>query len=505
MTLRGLENLTKYLHIVPTGVVSLMSYAAWGGWTLVEWLLLIERELLLFALFWFVIGMVDELAIDVIWFCLRLRPGNGTPHLPRTISNGRLDGRIAIFVACWREADVIGTTVANMLHNWRESDYTLYVGCYANDPATVSAITAVAGTDPRLRIVIHDKFGPTTKADCLNRVYRAMCADEQRLGFRFKGIVLHDSEDMVHPLELKLIDRALCDVEFVQLPVRPQFPAGPHWVAGHYCDEFTESHTRMLPVRDALGAGLPAAGVSCGFARDIIETIGEIRVLEGVEGPFAADCLTEDYELGMLIPQLGGRSCFLRCRDADGNLIGTRSYFPNTVLTSVRQKTRWMHGISLQGWDRLGWNGRFVDIWMSIRDRRGPLIALVLFVAYLLVVLEGTLAILRLWYGREMPQLPPASDAMRYCMQICALGLFWRSIMRAVFTGREYGWKQGLLAPLRLPVANIVMILAARRAVLAYCRSLAGAKVVWDKTEHVVHPALASTIQAAKGPVEQVA
>jgi adsorption protein B len=52
-----------------------MSYAAWGGWTLVEWLLLIERELLLFALFWFVIGMVDELAIDVIWFCLRLRPG----------------------------------------------------------------------------------------------------------------------------------------------------------------------------------------------------------------------------------------------------------------------------------------------------------------------------------------------------------------------------------------------------------------------------------------------
>jgi adsorption protein B len=49
------------------------------------------------------------------------------------------------------------------------------------------------------------------------------------------------------------------------------------------------------------------------------------------------------------------------------------------------------------------------------------------------------------------------------------------------------------------------MILAARRAVLAYCRSLAGAKVVWDKTEHVVHPALASTIQAAKGPAEQVA
>jgi hypothetical protein len=82
----------------------------------------------------------------------------------------------------------------------------------------------------------------------------------------------------------------------------------------------------------------------------------------------------------------------LRCRDADGNLIGTRSYFPNTVLTLGPSKDAldaWC--ISLQGWDRLGWNGRFVDIWMSIRDRRGPLIALVLFVAYLLVVLEGRL------------------------------------------------------------------------------------------------------------------
>jgi adsorption protein B len=302
---------------------------------------------------------------------------------------------------------------------------------------------------------------------------------------------------MVHPLELKLIDRALCDVELSSCRFDQSFPqARIGWraiIVMNLPNPILECFRYV-----ALGAGLPAAGVSCGFARDIIETIGEIRVLEGVEGPFAADCLTEDYELGMLIPQLGGRSCFC---DAGCRWQPYRHavLFPKHRADLGPSKDA-LDGISLQGWDRLGWNGRFVDIWMSIRDRRGPLIALVLFVAYLLVVLEGTLAILRLWYGREMPQLPPASDAMRYCMQICALGLFWRSIMRAVFTGREYGWKQGLLAPLRLPVANIVMILAARRAVLACCRSLAGAKVVWDKTEHVVHPALPSTIQAAKGP-----
>ncbi|WDF73771.1 glycosyl transferase family protein [Novosphingobium sp. KACC 22771] len=471
-----------------------MSFAAWGGWTLIEWLLLIERELLLFALFWFLIGMVDELAVDAIWFCMRLKPGFRTPYLSREVSKGRLDGRLAVFVACWQEADVIGATVANMLRCWRENEYILYIGCYCNDPATVAAITAIGGSDPRLRIVIHDKMGPTTKADCLNRIYKAMCADELRLGYRFKGVVLHDSEDMVHPLELMLIDRALSDVEFVQLPVRPETPEGGHWVAGHYCDEFAEAHARAMPVRDALGAGLPAAGVSCGFSRDMLEQIGEIRMMESTDGPFAADCLTEDYELGMLIPQLGGRGCFLRCRDADGHLIGTRSYFPNTVLTSVRQKTRWMHGICLQGWDRLGWNVRLVDLWMMIRDRRGPLIALVLFAAYILLLVEGVLGVIGLWLGKEMPQLAPPPAYLNYAMKLCVIGLIWRSFMRGLFTGREYGWREGLLAPLRLPVANVVMILAARRAIWAYCRSLRGARVVWDKTEHMVHPSLVASI-----------
>lgn len=472
----------------------LLYFAAPGGWTLVEWLLLIERELLLFALFWFVIGLADELAMDAIWFCLRLRPGYHRPHLPYNLpmdnlSRDRLDGRLAVFIACWREADVIGRTVANMLHSWKAREYILYVGCYGNDPETVAAITALGSSDPRLRIVIHDRQGPTTKADCLNRVYKAMCADEQKQGFRFKGVVLHDSEDMVHPLELGLIDRALSDVEFVQLPVRPEIPSGPHWVAGHYCDEFTEAHARTMPVRDALGAGLPAAGVSCGFSRDMLQYIGEIRHEGVVDSPFAADCLTEDYELGLLITRLGGRSRFLRCRDADGHLIGTRSYFPDSIATSVRQKTRWMHGISLQGWDRLGWEGGFVDVWMSIRDRRGPLTALVLLAAYILLVVEGVLSVVRLWLGADMPPALPPSTMMRYGMNICALGLVWRSIMRVIFTGREYGWKEGLLAPLRMPVANVVTILAARRAVWAYCRSLAGERVVWDKTEHVVHPA----------------
>jgi len=467
------------------------------GATLAQGLLLFERELLVFALFWFLIGMVDELVVDALWFRLRLNPEHHTRRLAHDAGGGALHGRLAIFVACWQEADVIGATVAQMLATWREADYVLYVGCYGNDPATVAAVASAVEHDPRLRVVIHDRHGPTTKADCLNRIYAALCADEERAGRRFHGIILHDSEDMVHPLELALIDRALFEVDFVQLPVRPELPQGRHWVAGHYADEFTEAHARLLVVRDALGVGLPAAGVSCGFSREMMAQIGVIRGCEGDSGPFASECFTEDYELGLMITRLGGTSRFLRCRDADGQLIGTRSHFPNTLSTAVRQKTRWIHGISLQSWDRLGWSGGMVERWMALRDRRGPLIAVVLFAAYLLIMVEGALALMRWYYGSAMPVMAAQPAWLRYGVMVCIAGSVWRAAMRFMFTTREYGWREGGLAVLRMPLANIVMIMAARRAVMAYCHSLAGGHVAWDKTEHLA-PSILARVKAVK-------
>jgi adsorption protein B len=42
------------------------------AWTPLEWLALVERELLLFAAVFFLIGALDEFAIDLAWFWLRL-------------------------------------------------------------------------------------------------------------------------------------------------------------------------------------------------------------------------------------------------------------------------------------------------------------------------------------------------------------------------------------------------------------------------------------------------
>ena len=365
----------------------------------------VEHELMAFALFWFILGAMDELAVDLVWLWLRLTGRASTPRLPHDFAPAPLDRPIAVFFPAWREAEVIGTAITHTLTAWPQRDLRIYVGCYPNDAATVGAAMAGADGDGRARLVVLDHAGPTTKADCLNRLYAAMQADEARYGLRYAGVILHDAEDMVHPAALELTARALREVDFVQLPVRPEPQRGSPWVAGHYSDEFAEAHAKGMVVRDALGAAIPAAGVGCGFGRGILDTLAELRREEGAPGPFAAECLTEDYELGWLTTRLGGRSRFLRMRDADGELIATRAYFPAERDAAVRQKTRWIHGIAFQGWDRLGWSHRPVDIWMALHDRRAPLTAFVLAIAYLLVAIWLVLAVARAagWQGAAPP------------------------------------------------------------------------------------------------------
>ena len=463
--------------------------AATEALTALDWLVLAERELLAFAAFWFCVGLVDELAIDFAWLWLKLTGKARTPRLPVGYGAEPLSGAAAVLIPAFRESQVIGATIAHMLAAWPQRDLTIYVGCYRNDAATLSAAMAAASADPRVRLVTLAGAGPTTKADCLNRLYRAMATDEARTARRFASIVLHDAEDMVHPCALQAIDAALVLRDFVQLPVRPEQQPHSRWIAGHYSDEFAESHAKGLVVRGALGGALPAAGVGCGFSRAALGDLAARRAADGEAGPFAPECLTEDYELGLVMSNEGRGSAFLRLRDDGGALVATRSYFPNRLDAAVRQKTRWVHGIAFQGWDRMGWSLHPVDIWMALRDRRGPLTALVLASAYVLLALDAVLLVLR---GMGKVEMLPLSDALRWMLLASFAGFVWRAASRVLFTTREYGWREGALSVLRIPVANVIAIMAGRRAMAAYFRSLQDGKVVWDKTTHEAHPATAS-------------
>jgi len=470
-----------------------MVEAGGGTFAMLDWLLLVERELLAFSAFWFCIGLLDEFAIDLAFLGLRLNGKITTPRLPVGYGAEPLSGACAVMIPAFRESQVIGTTIAHMLASWPQRDLAVYVGCYRNDPATLAAAMEAAANDSRVRLVLLGSQGPTTKADCLNRLYGALVADESRQGRRFASVVLHDAEDMVHSCALQAIDAALVMRDFVQLPVRPEPQEHSRWIAGHYSDEFAENHAKGMVVRAALGASIPAAGVGCGFSRTALGRLADRRAAEGEFGPFAPESLTEDYELGMELSREGRGSAFLRLRDDAGHLVATRSYFPNRLDAAVRQKTRWVHGIAFQGWDRMGWSFYPIDIWMALRDRRGPLTALVLAAAYLLLVLDAALIVLH-WLGKV--DVLALSFPLKAMLAASFAGFLWRAASRAVFTAREYGWREGLRSVLRIPVANVIAIMAGRRALVAYFRSLQDGRVTWDKTAHEQHPARVPQLEA---------
>ena len=443
---------------------------------------LVLRETLLFAALGILVGGVDDLAFDCVYLALRVRRKLGGGEQPPAIelTPPSAPKRFAIFVPAWDESRVIGAMLRAALARFDHPDYRLYVGVYPNDRATIGTVANVAQTDSRVRLVIGDSPGPTTKGDCLNTLWRALCADERNGESIADAIVLHDAEDVVHPAELIVFDRLIGDHATIQLPVLPLVTRGSRMISGHYCDEFSESHTKSMVVRTALGAGMPLAGVGCAIARPVLESLAAARG----GAPFDAASLTEDYEMGLTVAREGGRGAFVRVAASPGGApVAVRAYFPTTLDAAVRQKARWTTGIALAGWDRIGWSrwSDWRDHWMRMRDRRAPLGMLVLGAAYLApIVWAASLGCHRL---AGTPALP-ADSAIRPLLVTNGLAMLWRLAMRAAFTGRAYGWREAILAIPRAFVANLISMLAARRALAIYIGMLLDGITRWDKTSH---------------------
>jgi adsorption protein B len=134
------------------------------------------RELALFAAAGFLIGGLDDLGIDLIWLARsawrRATVYSRHPRATAATLPPPKPGRLAIFVPAWREDAVIGQMIARAKATLRQRDWVLYVGCYPNDSATVAAVNAATQGDGRIRLVVGDAAGPTTKAGCLNWLWQ---------------------------------------------------------------------------------------------------------------------------------------------------------------------------------------------------------------------------------------------------------------------------------------------------------------------------------------------
>ena len=448
----------------------------------------LHKELLLFASLCFLIGSIDDTAFDSLWlvhavkrrfFVYRKYRRATVETLPKVEPDAE-NRPLAVFVPAWQVASVIASMINRCREQWKNSNYRMYLGCYPNDNETIAAVCSAARGTDNVRLVICPRNGPTSKADCLNRLWQSLCEDEILESMNFKAVILQDAEDLVHPGALDLFDHLIDRASLVQLPVIPRRTVRARWVAGHYGDEFAELHGKQMVLREALGVSIPSAGVGCAFSKEALADLAR----HTDSRPFDAASLTEDYELGLRLTEGNARGIFARIKDRDGQLVATQEFFPDNLEDAIRQKSRWMAGIALSGWDRMGWNSCWRENWMRLRDRKASIAAIVLALAYCALVLTLSLFCLK-FLGLYQPR--PLPDFLKFMLLINGGFLAWRLALKGYFVFILYGWTEAAYSIPRTFVANIINILAARRALFDYAKSLSGSPMSWKKTRHF-HP-----------------
>lgn len=407
---------------------------------------------------------------------------------------------IAIMVPAWDESAVIKAMLLNMTSKLEYSNYHLFVGTYPNDPATIREVEQVREQNPRVHRISTPHDGPTNKADCLNWVYQGIRRCEQDEGLHFEIFVMQDCEDVIHPLCYKIFNLLIPRMDMVQLPVLSLEREWWNFTAGHYLDEFAQIHYKDLVVREALDHCLPAAGVGCAFSRRTFELTASRQQNE----LFNTGSLTEDYDFGLRLKALGLRQAFvkffsrrkvLRRNPLTGRerlieareLVGVREYFPHTLRTAVRQKSRWVLGITLQGWANLGWMRGWSTRYMLWRDRKSLVTNLVNLLGYFIVAV-----VVSVWawsalnpQGWRFPALVEEGSPLTGLLQANAVLLAFRVLQRGYCVQRLYGWKQAVLSFPRAIWGNLVNFMATARAIRIYAQSLrTGKKIAWDKTQH---------------------
>lgn len=413
----------------------------------------------------------------------------------------RPEQHIAIMIPAWLEYDVIAPMLENMVSVLDYRSYMIFVGTYQNDQKTITEVERMRARYRQLVRVEVPHNGPTCKADCLNWVVQAIFRHEQVHGISFAGVILHDSEDVLHPLELKYFNYLLPRMDLIQIPVGS---LERHWyelVAGVYMDEFAEWHGKDLVVRESMVGMVPSAGVGTCFSRRALLTLAS----ETDNQPFNTQSLTEDYDIGVRLAAHGMRAIIGRFpvqyaverRTWFGfgptrqfNIttpLSVREYFPNTFYTSYRQKARWSLGICFQGWQQFGWHGNIAERYLQLRDRKGIVTSFVAIFAYVLVLqfLMLQIGYMTGWLTASYPPLFSSESWLSSLLWLNAIVLFLRCVQRVYFTQKIFGWEHGLLAVPRLVVGNFVNCMAMARAWKQFMSHLIfGTRLVWDKTMH---------------------
>lgn len=464
-------------------------------WYTFRWLFMILAVL-------FLISGVDDLFFDLVHYTRVIYRKLFLGRLIHPVTVRQLDEvpeqRVAVMIPAWDESAVIARMLLNTLGTLRYRNYNVFVGTYPNDEATRREVEKAREIYSNIELAVTPIDGPTNKADCLNWIYQEVLLYEKEHGIRFDFYVMHDAEDLVHPLSLKYFNYLMPRMDFIQLPV---FPLEGRWydfVTGVYMDEFAESHTKDLRVREYLAAYLPSAGVGTAISRRAMDYLAA----QNRNQVFNINTLTEDYEMGLHLKDLEGKKIFLQQRVErvetrrslwSGKMreyrvhepVATREYFPKQFHAAVRQRSRWILGIGLQGWG-MGWTRQLNRDYCLYRDRKAVLANLLTVVGYVVALYWlGCLVAPYLVPGVQIPPLISRDEVFATAVFAILGLLLWRLANRVVSTWRIYGFAHALLVPPRLIYANILNFCATWVAIRRYVAARVSRQVpAWGKTAH---------------------
>ncbi|PSV21997.1 glycosyl transferase family 2 [Photobacterium leiognathi subsp. mandapamensis] len=446
---------------------------------------------------------IDDLFIDIYYWVRHFwRKGTVYRKFSRKNVNDlyqKEEQPLAIMVPAWQEFGVIDKMAELAASRLDYENYQIFVGTYPNDPETQNDVDRVCARFPNVHKVVCARPGPTSKADCLNNIIASIVEFEKKAKIEFSGFILHDAEDIVSPMELRLYNYLLPDKDLIQLPVYPYTRKWYQMTPGHYADEFAELHGKDVVVREAIAGQVPSAGVGTCFSRKAIT-----KLLEEGEGlPFDVQSLTEDYDIGLRLKQWGMNEIFVRFpiiekdqqtlkEDSfgvslhDGNVVCVREYFPTTFSTAVRQKSRWIIGIVFQGFKNQKWTSDWKLNYFLWRDRRGFINNTIGFLSMLIFLQLVGLSIYSYLVkdGYHFMSIIANDRITHIILVVNTLLLINRLFQRFFFVSQYYGYLEGVLSLLRLCWGTVINFAANVRAIHQVIQQGDARRVAWDKTTH---------------------
>ncbi|MDO9023997.1 glycosyl transferase family protein [Zwartia sp.] len=462
------------------------------------------KFVVIFIAIFITISGADDLLIDLIywirWFWRKFTIYKHHSRADQSLLLSVPEKPLAIMIPAWQETGVIGSMADKAARTLDYENYHIFVGTYPNDPDTQRDVDEVCALFPNVHKVVCARPGPTSKADCLNNVLDAIMQFERRANLQFAGFILHDSEDVVSPMELRLFNYLVGRKDLIQVPVYPFERKWYDFVGMHYIDEFTELHAKDVPVREAVVGQVPSAGVGTCFSRRAIETL----LIDGDGIAFDTQSLTEDYDIGFRLKARGLEEIFVRFSVQDesksfwkktrifgqsfreSSIICVREFFPNKIATAVRQKSRWIIGIVFQGYVTHGWTRDWRLNYFLWRDRKGVFTNFFSFAANIILF-----QLIIIWlYQAFWPDayrflsIFEESELLILLLWINAFFMVNRIFQRTLFVTQYYGLFQGLLSLPRMLLGNLINFLANWRAIKQVIQQGNPRRVAWDKTTH---------------------